>query len=146
MSPVVNVMDKDIKVIELDSSCMCVFDEADFLQASKECFGCWQDALEDLEHAVLLPWLKLTDADNGDYIVASGSNVGWRRLSGEVSFELDYDDVVSDLLGWFSLNGDFRLTFKLDDAGELSVRRGSHDEPMGAYFTLKLVKRVEDAE
>ena len=132
---------------ELNSSCVCeYYDEANVLQVSEECFGCWQDALEDLEHAILLPWLKLTDADNGDYVVARGENVGWRRLSGMVSFELDYDDIVDDLVGWFSLDGDFRLSFRLDDAGVLTVRRGSHDEPMGAYFDLRIVKREEDAE
>jgi hypothetical protein len=141
MDQVVNVTE-----VELNSSCVCeYYDEFDQLQISDDCFGCFDDSLVDLEDLILLPWLKNQKADNGDYIVASGSNVGWQRLSGEVSFEIDYDDIRDDLVHWFSLNGEFRLTFKLAD-GEFTVRRGSHDEPMGAYFDLRIVKsdRVEE--
>ena len=131
--------------LELDSSCVCVvYDEYDKEQASEVCFGCWSDALQELDYLILLPWLKAVDADNGDYVVASGSNVGWLRRSGEVSFELDYDDLRDDLVGWFSLNGDFRLVFRLE-GDSLSVRRFSHDEPMGASFVFRLVK-AERAE
>jgi len=147
VSPVMCVMSdvKNVVEVEVDSSCVCeYYDEFDELQESDVCFGCWSDSLEELEDLILLPWLKDQEANNGDYVVASGSNVGWRRLSGEVSFEIDYDDIRDDLIGWFSLNGDFRLSFKLAD-GELTVRRGSHDEPMGANFVLKLVK-AERAE
>jgi len=141
MNDVMNVAE-----VELNSSCVCeYYDEFDQLQISDDCFGCFDDSLVDLEDLILLPWLKDHKADNGDYIVASGSNVGWQRLSGEVSFEIDYDDIRDDLIGWFSLNGDFRLTFKLAD-GEFTVRRGSHDEPMGAYFDLRLVKAERDEE
>lgn len=131
-------------VVELSSDCVCtMFDEETYQEVeSDECFGCWQDSKDELEELIILPWLKQVDADNGDYVVARGENVGWMKLSGMVSFEVDYDDIVDDLVGWFSLNGDFRLSFRLDGHA-LSVRRGSHDEPMGANFELKIVKRKE---
>lgn len=131
----------DVTEVELNSSCVCeYYDEFDQLQISDDCFGCFDDSLVDLEDLILLPWLKAHDADNGDYIVVRGSNVGWMRVSGESTLELDYDSVLDDLTGWFSLNGDFNLSFKLDKDQVLTVRRGSHDEPMGAYFDLRIVK------
>ncbi len=148
MSPVKQVMSDVMNVIEVEvnSSCVCVaYDDYGNEVEAGDCYGCFDDSLEDLEYSILLPWLKAQDADNGDYIVVRGSNVGWMRVSGEATLELDYDDVLDDLVKWFGLNGDFRLTFKLAD-GEFTVRRGSHDEPMGAYFDLRLVKaeRVEE--
>ena len=142
MSDVMNVVE-----VEVNSSCVCeYYDEFDQLQPSDDCFGCFDDSLVDLEDLILLPWLKDQEADNGDYIVVRGSNVGWMRVSGESTLELDYDSVLDDLMDWFGLNGDFRLSFKLDKDQVLTVRRGSHDEPMGANFDLRLVKadRVEE--
>jgi hypothetical protein len=131
--------------VELTSSCVCVtYDECDKEQPSEECFGCWSDALEDLDHNLLLPWLKAVDADNGDLISVSGSGLGWMRQDGSNAFELDYDDVQEEIINRLSLNGDFRLVFKLE-GDVFSARRWSHDEPMGsAVFVFRLVKRVEE--
>ena len=132
-------------VVEVTSDCVCtMFDEETYLEVPSDfCDGCYSESLELLEELIILPWLKQVDADNGDYVVARGENVGWMRLTGMVSFEVDYDDIVQDLVGWFSLNGDFRLSFKLED-GVFTVRRSSHDEPWGASFVLELEKRKED--
>lgn len=139
MDEIMDVLDYD--AVGVDSDCVCVaYDEFDQPYPSDECYDCYAESLQMLEEMILLPWLKAHDADNGDYIVVRGSNVGWMRVSGESTLELDYDSVLDDLMSWFGLNGDFNLSFKLDKDQVLTVRRGSHDEPMGANFDLRIVK------
>jgi len=131
--------------VELSSSCVCVYmDENDEAQPSDECFGCYSDALEDLEADVLEPWLDAHKAEDGDYVVIDGSSIGWLRKSGKASLEFERDVFSSDVLDVLTFNGDFRLVFRLE-GDVLSAHRFSHDEPMGASFVFRLVK-AERAE
>jgi len=133
---------KNVVEVELDSSCVCVvYDEYGKEQASDDCFGCYSDALEDLEANVLEPWLDAHEADDGDYVVIDGSNIGWLRKSGKASLQIDKfgsNDFQSDLLDVLTFNGDFRLVFRLV-GDDLSAIRYSHDEPMGASFVFRYV-------
>ena len=137
------VMNNEITEVELTSSCVCVvFDEYDKELPSEECFGCWSDALEDLDHDVLTPWLRAVDAGDGDYVKIDGEGVGWMRRSGSFTVMVDQfgrTDFVDDVISLLSLDGDFRLVFEL--SGDiLSVRRWSHDEPTGsAVFVFRFV-------
>jgi len=137
-----SVMNNEMVEVELSSSCVCVYmDENDEAQPSDECFGCYSDALEDLGRDVLEPWLDAHEADDGDYVVIDGSNIGWLRKSGKASLQIDKfgsNDFQSDLLDVLTFNGDFRLVFRLV-GDDLSAIRYSHDEPMGASFVFRYV-------
>jgi len=148
VSPVICVMDtsKNVVEVELTSGCVCVsFDDVmgEFFP-SEHCRDCWQDSVEDLEVNVLLPWLDAHKAVDGDYVVIDGSSIGWLRKSGKASLEFERDAFASDVLDVLTFDGDFRLVFRLE-GDSLSVRRTSHDEPMGASFVFRLVK-AERAE
>jgi hypothetical protein len=131
---------KSVVEVELTSSCVCeVFDEHENAFPSDECFNCWSDSLEDLGRDVLEPWLDAHKAEDGDYVVIDGENVGWLRRSGSFELEVNRDAFESEVLNVLTFDGDFRLVFRL--VGDvLSVRRASHDEPMGASCVFRLVK------
>jgi hypothetical protein len=141
MNDVVSVVE-----VELSSSCVCeVFDEHENAYPADDCSGCYSDSLQDLEWAVLEPWLDAVKAVDGDYVLIDGEGMGWLRKAGTASLEVERDAFVSDVLNNLTFDGDFRLVFRLE-GDVLSARRFSHDEPMGASFVFRFVKsdRVEE--
>lgn len=84
----------------------------------------WEDAHEEL---------KLWGDNAGvSHFTVEGTAMGWTRASG---FTVVAWDILADA---FSLNGDYRVVFTLADGeNTLTAVRYSHDEPVGASFTVR---------
>lgn len=112
--------------IELTTECSCeLYDDDDNLTPANDCFGCYNDALDDLGHNLNL-WLQANGYTDETIIRVQFSGVSWRRVGG-------YGDItVADIPEFLALNGDFRIVFELTaDNKTLTARRYSHDEPTG---------------
>jgi hypothetical protein len=109
------------------TNCTCEkYDEdTDSYEPSDYCYGdCWDYQWEDTSE-LILEWSKYWDT-NG--IRIEGSGMTWQGLSGYT--ELSFSEPEQALRA-FTIDGDFILEVSVDDDGQLSVRRFSHDEPMG---------------
>ena len=105
---------------------------------SQLCFECDEQTREDFLHFAG-EWHDQNE--NAPYVI-EGKGMTWRNLSGR---SVPFDDIET---GIKSLIGDYDLTLRLtyDPVGNsLTVRRSSHDEPMGAVFTFKRAT-LEDIE
>lgn len=115
---------------ELSSNCSCEVenDETGESEPSQECFGCYQDTLDNIKFSVLEKWMETNSYELDTPILIIGTNLNWDRRSG---YKLSSPaSLISDL----TLNGDFTLRFYANESfSELEVSRSSHDEH-GAGF------------
>jgi hypothetical protein len=119
--------------VELSTECDCTyFDENEVEIQVEYCSGeCWTSEYEYFHSEFLPLWLKANSFVEDEIIRLEGSRMTWRNVSGYLDLEAD------KLVEALTIAGDFRLTFTLSsDHRTLKVRRGSHDEPMGAYFEV----------
>lgn len=90
--------------------------------------ACYDYIVESIEYN-LNKWSALVGKPT--YIRIEGRNMGWENRSGYAIAQGTWESVYNKL----RINGDFTLRVKFD--GErFTVVRSSHDEPMGAYFTI----------
>lgn len=94
------------------------------------CAGeCWQDSNECAEYALDE---YLAAVNNPQYLRIDGMNMGWRRVSGHRVIRANWKELKESL----SLDrADYRLEFTYED-DTFKAKRWSHDEPMGASFTI----------
>lgn len=129
--------------IELDTYCACRYCDTcgmgtesptcDECQAETRemdyCDGaCWEYKIDWLDES-LDEWYLLVG--NPSYLRLDGSRMGWQSRSGYKVIKATRKELLSTL---FSV-GDARLDFIFNGA-ELTITRYSHDEPMGAHFTV----------
>jgi hypothetical protein len=111
----------------LTTQCTCenYNEDTDDYQPSDYCHGdCWEWAWNDASE-LIEDWAKRWDT-NG--IRVEGVGMTWQKLSGYA--EITFSE-PEEALKLFTIDGDFTLEVSIDDDGQLSVRRFSHDEPMG---------------
>ena len=98
---------------------------------------CWEYAVMDGEYAIEE---YLTRWDNPQHLRIEGRGVGWQRLAGHKDIPATWEAIRKAL----SLDrADFRIDFTIE--GDIfSARRYSHDEPMGASFSIYPVKHLPD--
>ena len=92
--------------------------------------ACWEYKHENWQNDIFPEWLTLMNEPQ--YLKVEGSKMGWTRASGYLIVESDWDIFYKV----FSINGEYRLKF-LIEGESFTVQRYSHDEPMGASFTIK---------
>jgi hypothetical protein len=104
---------------------------------SEYCYGCFEEAVDDLHYNVLQDWLGMHSASDDNYLLIMGSNMNWDRVSGFIIARATGKAIVDAL----SINGDYRLRFvvtqKPDDETFYAIR-SSHDE-LGAKFTFEVL-------
>lgn len=89
---------------------------------------CWDDSNNMAEYA-LEEYLKTVGQP--EYLKIEGRAMGWQRLSGWATVKADWESLRNAL----RINGEYTLRMEITD-DSFKVRRSSHDEPMGAYFTV----------
>lgn len=113
----------------LSTECSC-FDIDE--NPTTECFGCYQDVLDNFKSEILNPWLERQGLEDDSIVNVTIQGMGWARRSGE--FVITAGEIINAL----TLNGDYRLDFKLEvESDKLSCVRYSHDEPTGASFKFR---------
>lgn len=122
------------QVIEtvLSTSCTCIeYDDiTDQYYPADFCDGCYESTKFAIE-ALVFTWAERNEYTN-DVVLVSSEACLWNNI--KISRVIDSDRLVEFL----SLNGEYTLYVQLDDK-TLSVRRTSHDEPTGAYFSVSMV-------
>lgn len=109
---------------ELTTECTCeYYDDNEELVPSSECFGCYEDELDNLQLCLNL-WL---DRHEVEFLTVEASGLGWRNASGQTVITGTAKNVV-DML---RINGDYRAEFYFSADDKLTARRWSHDEPTG---------------
>jgi hypothetical protein len=141
----------EVETYVITNNCICeeydeetgesLLDEHGYPVMSQECFGCYKDALDSLEYGVINPWLEANGYDEDTELVARGTGLSWRRLSGYAN------TTPKTMVETLSLDGDWTLRFTLADSGKtLSVVRYSHDEPTGTGAITFEQKPDEDED
>jgi hypothetical protein len=119
---------------EITSNCVCeIYNESNGESVpSEDCYGCFEETLDDLHDNLVSPWLKEIGADWDSEIVVKGEGMGWRRRAGwTVVTARDIHDALA-------INGDYLVKYRLIE-GKLEAIRYSHDEPTGTgVFTFAL--------
>ncbi len=85
--------------------------------------NCWHDNAADIVD-MAGQWYAAQGGDGYAGVFVVGSGMGWTNSAGRAYVE------IGEILEAFTINGDYRLEFTWTDYG-LTVRRWSHDEPMG---------------
>lgn len=129
----------EVMVASVSTDCQCenYDEELGEYVAVEYCYGdCYEWQKDDVQY-VIGEWQKLNDITEDDTIRINGTGIGWQGRSG-------YKDTdILELDGALAINGDFNITWTLDiPTKTLKARRGSHDEPMGAYFEMEVVKML----
>ena len=120
--------------IEISSSCICYDDEGNPID---DCWGCYEDAKENLHH-FLIQWLGENNAPSGTMVYIQGKDMTWQRLDGHAAVSANL------ILSTLELDrADYRIEFTLNGK-ELTAKRWSHDEPMGASFTFSIQKEQDN--
>lgn len=139
----------------LDSSCQCKHCDPcgvgymGDVETCDECGGelrdlldgcggfCWDDAVMAGDYCVEE---YLTRWDNPQHLRIEGRAMGWQRLAGHKDIPATWEAIREAL----SLDrADFRIDFKIE--GDIfTARRYSHDEPVGASFSIYPVKLLPD--
>ncbi len=119
-------MDTGTATITTDCTCDNYNDETDTFEPSDYCYGdcsswSWEDAI-----GLIASWAKHWDTNA---VRIEGTGMTWQRLSGYT--ELIFDNEPKRVLEAFTIGGDFTLQISVDELGQLSVLRFSHDEPTG---------------
>ena len=136
-------------VYELNDYCTCTKwnDETESEEMDEQgnpvpatwCSGCWQDTMSNIDYDMLAHWNRDNGIESTDKLYIGGDGIGWQRRSGYTIAEPNIEDIVKRL----SIDGDFTLYFKYDGK-DLTVRRTSHDEPMGTgWMTFRLATEEE---
>ena len=96
------------------------------------CMGevCYVPLKEAFEESIFPEFL--TRNGNPEYLKIVGQNMGWMRTSGYKIVEADANKVFESL----TINGDWTLRISLAGSN-LLITRSSHDEPMGAGFSVE---------
>ena len=132
----------DVMIATVSTDCQCQdYDEE--LQENvpvEYCYGdCYEWQKEDVFH-LLGEWYLANGIEEDDPILIEVDRIGWMNSSAykwTTPMELD---------GALSLNGDFRIEWKLTGK-ELTARRWSHDEPVGTgTFTFTHYKGCEKCD
>ena len=131
------IMNSEVMIAKVDTDCQCdtYNEELDEYVPIEYCEGtCYEWQKEDVFH-LLDEWYTLNEIDEDDVILIKGRRMTWQNLEGSAKTDtLNLDSVLS-------INGDFRIEWKLDvPTKTLTATRWSHDEPMGAYFDFDFVK------
>lgn len=119
------MLDTGSATITTECTCEHYDYNTDTYEPASVCYGdCSEWAWEDAT-SLIDSWAKHWDT-NGIRIEAEG--MGWTRASTylEMSFEW-----AEQALRAFTIDGEFRVNLTVDDDGQLSVLRYSHDEPTG---------------
>jgi hypothetical protein len=117
------------------TNCQCNFlDEEGNEYIPNDCHGCGDDMLWEAQ-TLLEQFLERRNYPNA--VIIHGSRMGWRNLSGYAIVQHG-QNYWRDILDKLTLNGDFTLEMELN-GDILTVARYSHDEPMGASFTIEPV-------
>lgn len=120
----------------LSTVCQCIEIDEDTGEESpaENCLDCDEWMIEGAGELVA-DWLKRNA--NPDSVIIRGLAMGWRRLSGyKVIKNYSTEKLNSEILNGLMLDGDFNIDLTLTGK-ELTARRSSHDEPMGASFTIQ---------
>jgi hypothetical protein len=129
---------KETATAELTTYCTCeVWDEeTDTYSPADTCSDyCFSDA-EEWAGELVQDWLDSQDLNEWEQVIIQGTGLGWRSLSGFKLVKPEPLEIVRALY----LNGDFTITYSLTPEGNLTARRGSHDEPMGAGFEFAKIQ------
>lgn len=120
-----------INTVEISSHCECTTYDGD---PSNECFGCYEDAKENLHH-LIINWLGENNAPSGAAVLIQGNGMNWNNDSGYAECN------ANTILDTIELKrSDYRIEF-YQDKDNLTARRWSHDEPTGsARFTFTIQK------
>lgn len=117
----------DTGSVTITTQCTCenYDEESDTYEPASDCYGdCWEWAWEDAT-SLIDSWSKHWDT-NGIRVEAEG--MGWTGASAYL--ELTFYEAEQALRA-LTIDGDYILNLTVDDEGQLSVRRYSHDEPTG---------------
>ena len=123
--------------VEMDDNGDEMTDSSGYPVWAKACYGCFEDNLGNLTFNILHPWLNALGLDADETVLLlNGSNMGWLNRYGVIMARATSPAIIRAM----SINGEYRIEFLLsDDKREMSARRSSHDEPMGARFTFTAV-------
>lgn len=104
-----------------------------------DCYGtCWDLAVEDLE--TIWERFKAAVPSETGYYTISGSNMGWRHLSGQRIVEEDVENLYEQI----SVNSEWSQWWTFDPhAGTLVARQSHHDAPMGEYYSITPATEME---
>ena len=141
--------------VELNSSCCCSQCEScgigymtgedschecdgPLTQLTDGCSGyCWDDA-NYAASELIETYLK--EMDNPKRLRIEGRRMGWQSRSGWADVRATWEELRDAL----TINGDFRIEMKLEAGGILTARRWSHDEPVGANFSIYPIQLLPD--
>ena len=98
---------------------------------------CWEDA-NNMAEEIVEDYLKLMD--NPKRLRIEGRRMGWQNLSGYADVKPTWA-AIRDAL-W--INGELKLTLKVEEGGIFTARRYSHDEPVGASFSIFPIQLLPD--
>jgi hypothetical protein len=100
---------------------------------------CWEWQADDLD-SYLQDWLADNDSDKETEVFISCDSQRWTRTGFKALVKAE------KILSALSLNGDFRLEFRIDKFGVLDVTRYSHDENTGTAPFIIRIATDEDRE
>lgn len=127
----------EVKKFEISSECSCVeFDEDENESQSSDCWGCFDDDLDNFKYEILNPWLEANGWDEDTVILVQSLNMNWNKVAGWTNAR------ASEVVKALTLNGDFTLRYTLEGK-DLTCVRSSHDE-LGAEFTFTYAKENEE--
>jgi hypothetical protein len=112
----------------LTTECTCEYydDETDTFTPTSDCYGDCYDMAWDDASELIAQWAKHWDTDA---VRIEATDATWQRLRGYT--ELTFHNEFGEALRAFTIGGDYTLQLSVDELGQLSVRRFSHDEPTG---------------
>lgn len=120
-----------IDTVQVTTDCLCMDYDGN---PNDECWGCYEDSKENL-HQLIINWLGENDAASDVSILIEGRGMTWQGLDGTVM--VNANTILSSLA--LDRGGEYRLEF-YQDGKELTAKRWSHDEPMGASFKFTIQK------
>ena len=144
-----NELDK--RVIEMSNTCECKYCvECGLGTEAEKCDECEADTTptswcDGACYDYKLEWLEedfdsyLEAHGKPNFVRIDGKNMGWQNLFGYTIVRANSKELLESL----SINGEWTIAFTFSD-NLLTVTRFSHDEPMGAYFTVSPVSDEEE--
>jgi hypothetical protein len=130
--------------IELSTDCTCRYCETcgivtdvticeECKQPTREveyCDGfCYEYKLEGIDELME----EYSRLNGHEYMRVNGSRMGWMNLEGSTDIIPATGEQLRKVL---SINGSYTLKITKDENNLISITRYSHDEPMGATFTV----------
>jgi len=91
--------------------------------------ACWEYKIDELEEYLMPDFMSANG--NPEYLRIEGKRMGWQARSGYKVIKATHKELWDSL----TFSGDWTLHYVLE-GGSLTVTRYSHDEPMGASFTI----------